>query len=187
MRVARDIPKRCRVWFVVWRMLLLYALFSYRVVCRSFAQDRGSPINLKPPKHARHGGFQNVEHVETTFKRPRTSSLEHPTSVMIAFRWILLLFSLTAVEPFHAVPVPLSSRSIASRSPLPKVPLAAKGGADSARNMESEGPILLPPADYSKPGHVVNLVGVVGGPCARLSASAAFVNHFYCLFSGIGC
>ncbi|CAM9759030.1 unnamed protein product [Scytosiphon promiscuus] len=79
---------------------------------------------------------------------------------MKVFRCILVLLSSTVVDSFHAVPVPLRSlrRSISSHSPFPKVLLPA-AAADSGRDMESDGPILLPPADYSKPGHVVNLVG----------------------------
>ncbi|CAN0343186.1 unnamed protein product [Ectocarpus sp. 6 AP-2014] len=84
---------------------------------------------------------------------------------MKAIQCVLVLCAM-AVNSFH-VPVPLS---IMSRSIVPcsarqhhhqLLLLSAKGRGEGIEPKEPlfEGPILLPPADYTKPGQVVNLQG----------------------------
>lgn len=92
---------------------------------------------------------------------------------MRAIHCILVLLYSRAVHSFRAVPVPLSRHIVSSRTAAAELFMSPAAG-DSDSRMEPNEPILLPPADYSKPGSVVNLVGVVGR-WARLTAFGAFV------------
>ncbi|CAM9655236.1 unnamed protein product [Pylaiella littoralis] len=67
---------------------------------------------------------------------------------------ILVLFSSSVAHSFRTVLVPLSRHIVST--PFMSSPGAKAGDSDSRMELEEE-PMLLPPADYSKPGSVMNL------------------------------